>query len=424
MNTNNTEEIDLLAIVKFFVRNKNTILFCAFIFFVSGIIIALLQKKIYVAESAILISGIRAEVMFEPKIQLKEIGSEVIQRFESKKQTVAEFLKSPTVLSEVIQEAENNNVVEKGKIKVKDLKNLVNTTITGEIVKVKVVSDKPQKAKFFADKIVEITVNKLSTLTSEAISKDDISLKLQQARQQYNKAVAEYNNFVKNNKIMELTKQINQLTQMYEYYTSNITSIEKNIWQAKNLKEQIESGGISSVGELADALALLKFKSSIFTGSSELPLKLEFTQQSIQRIDKSNIETVVKEIDSIISILEKRKKEFEKELETKKYEQQIQLLKTELEKEKVREKELVKNKDLAWDSLVTLERKLQEIEIGKDMEGKIFLKIAYLSELPETPESGKRKIIVVIATVLGLVVGMLVAGLKEMYLKVQKEIKL
>ncbi|MCX7715838.1 MAG: hypothetical protein N2Z73_00290, partial [Endomicrobia bacterium] len=269
----------------------------------------------------------------------------------------------------------------------------------------------------------EITVQKASLfITTEYIAKEDIIKKVKDARQQYNKAVIQYNNFVKNNKIMELTKQITQLKQMYEFYTSNIIAIEKNIWQAKSLKEQIQSGGISSVGEIGDALAVLKFKSSIFAGSTELPLKFEFTQQELQKIDKSNTEAVVREIDNIISILEKRKQEYQRELEIRNYEKQIQQLETELEEEKNLEKNLIKDKELAWETLLALERKLQEIEIGKDMVENIFVKIGYFSELPSQPEKGKRKIITLISTFIGVGVGIFVALGKEMYLKLRMQI--
>lgn len=416
----NNDEIDLLTIIKFFIVNRQTILLCTIACFIIGIFIALFSKKVYLAESALLVLGLRTEVTFEPKIQVKGVTEEIIQRFEEKKKTVSEFIVTPAVLSEVISEAEKNNVVEKGKISFKKLAKSVEVSIKGAMIKIRVRSDSPHKAKFFADKIAEVTVDKLSLLTAEIISKEILIEKLRQARQKYNEATTEYNNFLKNNRIIELSKNIEELKKMYDFYTSNITTIEKSIWQAKNLKEQLESGGVSSVGELADALALLKFKSSIFAGTTELPLKLEFTQSNIQKIDKSNIDAVVKEIDNIISILERRKKEFIQELESKKYEQQIKLLQTELEKEKNREKDLVKNRDLFWDSVVTLERKLQEIEVGKDMTDNIFVKIVYLSELPELPESRNRKMIVIVAVVIGIFLGISVSLIREGYQKVQK----
>jgi 5'-deoxynucleotidase YfbR-like HD superfamily hydrolase len=249
-----------------------------------------------------------------------------------------------------------------------------------------------------------------------SIQKENIDEEIKNARQKYNDAVTKYNQFVNNNRILELSTKIDQLTQMYNYYKNRITEIEKYLWQTKSLKEQIEHGGVTSVGEFADMLAVLKFKSSIFAGSSELPLKLEVAQVGTQKVDKTNISEVVKEIDGIISILEKRKKEFEEELQTKKYEEQIRQLQADLEKENVRQKELVKNRDLLWETLVSLERKKEELVIRNGVKEEIT-KVAYLSVLPEYPESGKRKIIVLISCCLGILFGILLAAVKEVYVK-------
>lgn len=420
----NEEEISLLEILQFFIRNKNFIFITTTVCFIIGITISLLKKSYYVAESGIIVTAVKSEVVFEPKIQIKEMEGSFAQQIEDRKKTIASLIKSPAVLSDVLSKLEQSNIVvqKKEKLNLETLLTAVDTEITGQIIKVKVKTTDAVQSKFLADEIVKTTIEKLRLYVTEEVSKETLEEKLKKARQEYIIATKKYNDFIQNNKILELSKKIEQLEAMYNYYKTNIISIEKNIWQAKNLKEQLQHGGVTSTGELADALALIKFKSSIFAGSSDLPLKLELTNNvSNERLSKVDVNNVVKEIDDIISILERRKKEFEQELETKNYEKQIQQLRTELEKEKNREKDLAKDKDLAWDSVLSLERKVKEIEIGEGLTENVYAKIAYLSCIPEKPESKGKIVILIVSFLMGIFLGIVFGIVKEIYYKLHQQ---
>ncbi len=412
---NENDEITIVDILKFFIKYRKIILFTATLFFILGVVYVISKPKTYVAESGLLIIDTKPQVNFEPKIQLKDL-SEYLQNFDDKKKTVSEIIKSPMVLNEVLNKAfEHGLIKEKNLKQQKSLSKKIDLIQVGNILRIQVKMSTPEQSKFFADEIAKITVEKSSFLVTDYISQNILKQKLVEVKQEYENSVKKYNHFLQNNKILELTTKINQLQNMYDYYKTNIVQIEKDIWQAKNLKEQLKSGGVTNVGELADSLALLKFKSSVFSSGDDLPLKLEINQYTNTKLDK---DSVIKEIDSIISILEERKKDFEEELKSQSYETQIQKLRSELEIEKKRENDLIKERDLNWESLVALERKLKEIEIGNGITEKVLVKVAYLSVLPEAPESGKNKFIVLIFTIFGLFLGILIGSLKESYSKI------
>ncbi len=419
VNNHIEEEISLVDLIKFFLKNRNTIIISVIISFIIGIIYALLIRNNYVAEAGIYVVVRKPEITFEPKIQDKDFFEE--KYFEERKRTIAEIVKSPFVLNEVLSKAEQEGIIKKDEIKIQNLidekSKMMNVFIAGSVVKVRVKLPDKYQAKFFADEIVKTAVEKLSFLLT-SIQKENVDEEIKNVRQKYNEAVAKYQQFVNNNKILELTTKIEHLNKMYSYYKNNITEIEKHLWKAKNLKEQIETGSITSVGEFADMLAILKFKSSIFAGSSELPLKLEIAEVGLQKINKTNIGEAVKEIESIISILEKRRKDFEEELKTKNYERQIRQLESELEKEKTKQKELLNNKDLLWETLTSLERKKEELNIKNGIKEEIA-KVAYLSVLPEYPNGRSRKITIFISCCLGMFVGVFLSVLKEAYEKVK-----
>ncbi len=420
VNFEEKEEITVVDILKFLIKNSPTILIMTTSFFILGILYAVLKPKTYVGESGLLIVDTKPEVSLEPKIQMKEL-TEYLKNLENKKQGISELIKSPMILNEVINEALKQGIIKEEELKRYkiSLKKKIEISQAGNIVKIKVRISDPQQAKFFADEIAKKIVEKSSFFVTDNISIEVLKQKLIESRREYENSVRRYNEFLKNNKILDLTKKIDQLQEMYDYYKNNIVEIEKNIWQAKNLKEQLKSGGITNIGELADSLALLKFKSSIFSRGSDLPLKLEINQSNNVKLDKIDVDSVVKEIDTIISILEERKKEFEEELSSKNYEKQIQQLRSELDKEKNREKDLIKDKDLNWESVVTLERKIKEVEISNGIAENILVKIAYLSDLPDAPENGKGKLIVLVFTILGVFLGILISGFREIYIKIK-----
>ncbi len=390
-----------------------------------GLILVITKPKMYTAESGIVVLGTKPEITFEPKIQIKELAETIVQLFESRKKTIRELVKTPIVINSVITKAEDAKLIPKGEYTYENFINeggFLKTQEIGEMVKIKVTMKEPKLAKFFADEIAKITVDLANSLLYYEISEDTIKIKLKEAKMKYDKSFEEYSKFVKNNQMLMLERELDMIKKQYNYYKDNISSIERYIWQAKSLKEQLQKGSVSSSGELANSLALLIFKASIFTGDSQLPVKFDISQSINEKLSASQLRAAVEDIDNIITILENRKKEFEKELEEKKFEKQIQELETKIVQEQNKERELIKNRDLSWEALVALERKKEEIAISKDIKENILVKIAYLSELPKTPIPGKRKTILVLSLIFGLTLGFILAGIKEVYINIKSQL--
>ncbi|MCX7911080.1 MAG: Wzz/FepE/Etk N-terminal domain-containing protein [Endomicrobia bacterium] len=413
---NDEKEISIIDIIKFFIRNKNIIFYTTFLFFILGIIFALFQKKTYTAEAAIMVLGIKPKVTFEPKIQLKEIGEDVFQQIDERKKTVVEFLNSPYIISEVIEKLKRQGLIKHKEISVENFTLSKNTLVIetkGEIIKVKVKLEDKNLAKHFADELVKTVTDKMFLLFNYDIPKELLKTKLEETKQEYEKAQKRYNMFIQKNKITELLAKLSQLETLYNYYINNIVKLERLISEANGLKEQLQKSEVSSVGEFANALALLKFKSSIFTEGKELPVNVELKEIDKEILKFKDLKLVMKEIDQIIEVLEKLKKEYQQKLEDEKYEQKIQQLKKEIEEEKNKEKQLIKDRDLIWESLLTLERKQKEMEISNGISENIPVKIAYLSNLPEKPDPGKRKVIVILFTIMGFSLATVISLIKE-----------
>ena len=73
---------------------------------------------------------------------------------------------------------------------------------------------------------------------------------------------------------------------------------------------------------------------------------------------------------------------------------------------------------MLWETLISLERKKEELNIKNGIKEEIA-KVAYLSILPDYPNSGNRRIIVVLFCCLGLFLGIIISVLKEAYDKIK-----
>ncbi len=414
------EEISIADIVNFFYKYARfIIIFSVTVTLFTFVLLLTLSKKLYIAESGLIVLGTKPEVTFEPKIQIKEVSESIIQRFEDRKKSIQELIKTPTVIEPVISKAVELNLINKNEFTYLDFVNgnIVEVKPAGEFIKIKATMKTPELAQFFANEIAKSAVYQVNNLFFYDIPKQILDAKLLEVRQKYTEAVKKYTEYIQTNPVMELLREKTRLQSLYNYYNESINSIERNIWTAKNLKEQLQKGSVSTVGELGNAIALLRYNASIFAGDSELPFKFEFSSQDTTKITGAQINSAVEDIDNIISILQKRKSEFEKELKEQRFEQKIQELETKIEKEKVKERELVKTRDLAWEAMVALERKKEELDISEGITENILVKIAYLSELPLVP---KRRYILrntMISLVLSFMVSTVLCLLKEGYEK-------
>lgn len=170
MNNVNTfeDEISLVDILKFFLRHFRLVLVLTLLFFLLGIvsIFVIPQKSYYTAESAIIVLGTKSEVNIEAKTSLlgvKELADIYPPRLEDRKRTVAEIIKSPAIISSVLEKAKEQLKIKKLKINVESFvsakSDLLEVKQIGEILKIKIKFSDQELVKFFADEIAKTTVD-------------------------------------------------------------------------------------------------------------------------------------------------------------------------------------------------------------------------------------------------------------------------
>ncbi len=173
MIENYDEEINLVDILKFFFRHKNLIIFFTLFFLIASIVLNLTifnkeTYKYYLAESALIVLGTKPDIMIEQKLGVlgvKELADVYPPRIEDRKKTIVELIKSPLIISSVLNKIKNSDFDKKAtkdytiedfvspKSKIIEVKQI------GEIIKLRVRLTDRNLAKFFADEIVKETVD-------------------------------------------------------------------------------------------------------------------------------------------------------------------------------------------------------------------------------------------------------------------------
>ena len=412
------DEIDLLEMMRFFLRNYKLILSVTVIVTVVTGAILSFKHGVYKAGSALLLSGVRTEVLFEPRIQTKDDFEKARGSFDVRRKTIEVILTNDSIVKELVKQLSGSFINEKNNID--SLKNCLKLSFEGEIFKLDVISDTAEKAKELSDKWTQLGADKINELFSDNLNHVNIVTKIGETKNVYNRTNKDYSNYVLNNQVLKISKELDNLRNMYSYYKESIISIEKLVWQAKAIQQQVEGSSDVGVSNLSNQLALLKFKATVFAGGTELPLKFDISSQAGNnlQVTQSDKKLIIEDLANLIKLFENRKKEFIQILEKDNYEQRIQELENKLNSENNKKAELEKNKTLAWDTLTTLERKKEEMSISKGIQNNVFVKIAYFSELPEKPEPLGRLIVLLLTFIISLIAGIFVSFLKEIVSKI------
>ncbi len=169
-NINNMDdEINLVDILKFFLKNFKTISIFTFLFLLIAVILFFRispPKAYYTAESAIIVLGTKSDVSIAKKEELfdviKSLADIYPPRLEDRKRTVTAIVKSPLIISLVLEQAKE--LLKKKNLKItlenfiSEKSDLLRIQQIGEIIKINIKFSDKELAKFFADEIAKITV--------------------------------------------------------------------------------------------------------------------------------------------------------------------------------------------------------------------------------------------------------------------------
>jgi capsular polysaccharide biosynthesis protein len=333
-------------------------------------------------------------------------------------------------------------------------KDRVKVSNNGDLIQIVASADDPELATKIANEWAQQTVTAINLAFSGEQPLSTIQAKLQSSQQEYETAQSNLEDFVKNNQIDILNKQIaeakslfsqqaDERTQQILYYSNRKQAMDDLIVKANALKQELQTGGRSSAGSLGDALAVLIARmnalgispsqannSSTDPNPGNVSLSGSTTNQisqgtgmllNLQISDLNALQDSAQnysaDLDTIINISTQEKTKSQEELDSlaqevyqkqgyegfKDIAAQIRDLETELESEQARQKELTSQRDLAWQAYQAIAQKQVEIVNAPQTSNQVTL--ASLAVTPQKPASRGTVRNTLVAVVLGLMLG-------------------
>lgn len=372
------DEIDLRKYIAVLVKHWKLIAIITGIAVVIAALVSFLSPPVYEAKASVLITKARSEIVLVP-----EYRTALQQDSASMRQALVALIKSPSVANQVIEQL--GNVLEPGERKANKMLSKIGVSNEGDLIKISVKSTDPQKATDIANAWAESYKSYVNGLYSGTLrSSEGLQAQADVAARGYEEKQKALEDFIKDNRIADLSQQINDKEILYD---------------ARLLREHIKSSPSSAASSTANSLALVLLQTRAFTS---LPDGLQISLDS-----SSGSDATLGAVDALISTLEARAggKRGQSLTELR---QDILLLRAELEQENARQRELQGARNIAWEAYTTTTGKSVETEVASQTQAGI-VEVAEFAAVPEPPPISRKVMSICVALVLGLVVSVFAA---------------
>jgi len=349
---------------------------------VAGLYSFLVVTPGYEAKAAVLMTGTRAKIVFEPKYQtfLPTEDKEF-------KQALVGLMKSSGVASAAIEQLGDR--LEPQERSVTWMMDKVSVKTNGDLIEISVKTANAEKSAAIANAWVESYESYINNLYSGILqTPEELQVQADAAKKDYDVKQKALEDFLGNNRIAELTDQINDLNQLI---------------YIKSLRQQLELGAFSQASSAANSLSLLLIQTNAFTS---LPSELQLSLEGLLAVS-SDKEKQLRDVDALISNLETRS-EIAPGQSISELRQDILQLQMKLEQEEAKKNDLTNSRDTAWGTYTTLINKVAEVTVAS-LAQDVVVRVAATATVPKTPVPTHRVTNIVIALVLGLIVGVFAA---------------
>jgi capsular polysaccharide biosynthesis protein len=349
---------------------------------VAGLFSFLAVTRAYEAKAAVLITRTRAEIVFVP-----EYKTFLPTEDKDFRQALVGLVESSGVASAAIEELGDR--LEPEEQSVTKMLDKVGMKTNGDLIEISVKTTDAEKAAAIANAWAESYESYINSLYSGILlTPEELQVQADAAREDYQVKQTTLEDFLGDNSIAELTDQI----------------ADRNLLiDIKSLRQQLESGAFSPASSAANSLSLLLLQTEAFT---PLPAELQVSLEGLLAV-ASDTEEQLQDVDALISNLELRA-EVSPGLSISELRQEILQLERNLEQESARKEELQQARDSAWQAYTTLDNKVIEAKVASQAQD-VVVRVAALATVPGTPVPTHRITNIVIALVLGLIVGVFAA---------------
>jgi uncharacterized protein involved in exopolysaccharide biosynthesis len=377
------EEIDLRPYFDALIRQWRTIAIVAGAAVVCAVLLAVVLPRSYTASGDVLILPSRTQLTFDPRFVTNNntLGTDIASRRQAllalAGSQALEAAVRPQLPPEVVGEEYKPGALA-GRIKVDS---------EGDLLHLEASGADAESAQALADTWAQTYVRTVNDLYGANITLiQQLETQQADAQKRYDDAERELETFIGESSIVRVGDQISMTVelldasragtqQLYQQYLTQTRELEAALQDAETLREQVAAG--QSEG-LANSLAALALRARI-TGDASLPIDLRFDNPG--ELAQGNSASLA-DLDTLIAVLSQRRDavlaQSQQLAETIEhgtgsglspearatYVNRLSELNREYEQQQAQMKLLEQRRDLALESLVILQRKLDEQRVA------------------------------------------------------------
>lgn len=372
------DEIDLRQYIRVLIKHWVLIVSITVIAVIVAVLVSFTSATVYEAKATVIITSARAEIVFEPKYRTYSLEED-----KELKEALVALVKSSSVAAVTLDLLGDELSPEDQSIH--SILHKVAVNASGDLIEISVKSTDPEEAADIANAWAESYVRYINALYADMPqSPEELQVQASAALADYDERQREWESFVGNNTIEELTRQI---------------ADKGLLLTVKSLRDQIEAGSLSSASAAANSLALVLLQTGAY---ATLPAQLQVALDTLPGLSDST-EEQLHDVDALVSTLESRSGGQQGQT-VDELRQDILLLQMELEQQRDIKKELGNSRGIAWQTYTTLANKVAEVEVAS-LAQDVIVRVAVLAIVPETPVPAHKITNIAIALVLGLIIG-------------------
>jgi len=458
------EEIDLRRYIEVLVRQWRFVvgapIIAAVVALVVSLVVSFISPPAYEARVYVAAAKQKVEVQFGTQIhtlteeELAAAGAQSLVNREARLATFRELVANPAIGEKVLpQFADRLRALDENLLDTSRFLDHVSVdqNTKSDLIGIVVSLPDPVLAADIANAWAQAYEGHINSLYRSAQPKDAEAVQTQaeQSRQAYLTAQQELEAYLADNQIPRLNQQISILqTQIDSYqnalveteslvnsqelaarrqllggYYGDLVMVERLLDDARALQQQIASGENSPAAAFGDALAMIFMRSRAFAGASSesgAPFSLQLqtpltsgpvaasdVEGLIQALEQRKEETKTKIADLTATLLNPQDYSPPQEAgaqikdRIEKWTTEIQSLQARLEAEEAHQKDLERQRDLAWDTYSQLAKKAVEVEVAAESGG-TEVRVASLALPPAKPVSSRKLLNTALAGMVGL----------------------
>lgn len=387
------EEIDLREYVEVLIRHWMWIVGLAVVAAATALAVSLLMPPTYEAAALAAVTDFRYVMHFEPRL-------ETVENAELPSGAYSELATSDDLLQILLSELSPGL---EGVESALDLRGMVEAELTGgsRMVRLTVRSSDPTEAARVANAWLEVFVEQANAIYGSRGEEDlqFFQTQLEQAEADLEAAEEALVSFQAQNQAAILEAQLASAQRDLTDYLSEQRGIERVTRSARTLRARLVDQPTDAPVDAEDDLAALLLQLQIL--SVRPSFELQVSDASLLSSDQT-VSEVLSSIDSMVESLETREGEIEAQVET--LEPQILGLQQQLQDVRAERDRLVRDRDVAQETYLTLARKVEEARIAAE-DGVGRVRVASQAGVPRNPVGPRTKVNVALAGALGLMMG-------------------